>query len=370
MAFSPISHILNDSINLRLRSDVPITFCLSGGVDSAILASHTAKRLGYKINTYSIIDNDSRYDESKNIKKIVNDIGCNYKLVHLDKKNFLGNLTTTIDYHESPIASIAQYLHCCLMKNISDDNFKVTISGTAADEIFSGYYEHFLLHFHNLKDDKIKSKREISIWKKKILPNIRNKFFRNANLYIRNSNFRDHVYDGYKKNSFFLNNVKLKKFKEFKYSENLYLNRRLNELNNETTPVILNDEDKNAMMHSIENRSPYLDSSLVNFIFSLNPEFNIQKGITKYILRNSAKDIVHNDVLFDKNKKGFNASIDTLLDLKDDYVKDLILSKSKISEFIDQKKLENILKRKYKDNQLSKFIFNVINCKIFLDLHS
>ena len=58
------------------------------------------------------------------------------------------------------------------------------------------------------------------------------------------------------------------------------------------------------------------DSSLVNFIFSLNPEFNIQKGITKYILRNSAKDIVHNDVLFDKNKKGFNASIDTLLDLK------------------------------------------------------
>ena len=101
----------------------------------------------------------------------------------------------------------------------------------------------------------------------------------------------------------------------------------------------------------------------------MNPEFNIQKGITKYILRNSAKDIVHNDVLFDKNKKGFNASIDTLLDLKDDYVKDLILSKSKISEFID-KKLENILKRKYKDNQLSKFIFNVINCKIFLDLHS
>ena len=72
----------------------------------------------------------------KYIKKIVNDIGCNYKLVHLDKKNFLGNLTTTIDYHESPIASIAQYLHCCLMKNISDDNFKVTISGTAADEIF------------------------------------------------------------------------------------------------------------------------------------------------------------------------------------------------------------------------------------------
>ena len=80
------------------------------------------------------------------------------------------------------------------------------------------------------------------------------------------------------------------------------MNRRLNELNNETTPVILNDEDKNAMMNSVENRSPYLDSSLVNFIFSLNPSYNIQKGISKYILRNSAKGLVHNDVLFDKKK--------------------------------------------------------------------
>jgi len=369
-ALEETKKLLDNSINLRLRSDVPIAFCLSGGVDSAILASHTVKKLGYKINTYSIIDNDDRYNESKNIKKIVNDLGCNNKIIHLDKKNFLGNLTTLIEYHEAPVASIGQYLHSSLMKNISDDNFKVSISGVAADEIFSGYYEHYLLHFHNIKKNKIKFKKDISVWKKKILPNIRNKFFRDQNLYIRNSNFRDHVYDGYKKNSSYLKNVKYKKFKEFEYSENLYLNRRLNELNNETTPVILNGEDKNAMMYSIENRSPYLDSSLINFIFSLNPDYNIHKGITKYILRNSAKDIVRNDVLFDQKKKGFNASIDTLINLNDDYVKDLILSKSKISKFVDQKKLETIINKKYKDNQMSKFIFNIINCKIFLDLHS
>ena len=91
----------------------------------------------------------------------------------------------------------------------------------------------------------------------------------------------------------------------------------------------------------------------------MNSEFTHSKGITKYILRNSAKDIVHNDVLFDKNKKGFNASIDTLLDPKD--ILERRIYQSKISEFIDRKNLENILKRKYKDNQLSKFIFNVIN---------
>ena len=69
-------------------------------------------------------------------------------------------------------------------------------------------------------------------------------------------------------------------------------------------------------------------------------------------------------------KKGFNASIDTLINLNDDYVKDLIFSKSKISDFINQKKLETLLKKSNKDNQLSKFIFNIINCKIFLDLNT
>ena len=64
-------------------------------------------------------------------------------------------------------------------------------------------------------------------------------------------------------------------------------------------------------------------------------------------------------------KKGFNASIDTLINLNDDYVKDLIFSKSEISDFIYQKKLETIIKRSNKNNQLSKFIFNIINCKIF-----
>ncbi len=369
-ALEETKKLLFNAINLRLRSDVPISFCLSGGVDSAILASYTVKKLGLKINTYSIIDSDHRYNEKNNIKKIVNDLDCNNKLIHLDNENFLQNLISLIEYHEAPIASIAQYLHSRLMKKISEDNFKVAISGAAADEIFSGYYEHFLLHFYNIKKDKNKLKNDIALWKKNIRSNVRNKYFKDENLYIRNSNFREHVYDGYKNNILFLKNVKFKKFKEFKYSKNLYVNRRLNELNNETTPVILNDEDKNAMMNSVENRSPYLDSTLVNFIFSLNPNYNIQKGISKYILRNSAKDFVHNDVLFDKKKKGFNASIDTLINLNDNYVKDLIFSKSKISDFINQKKLETIFKRSNKGNQLSKFIFNIINCKIFLDLNA
>ena len=56
---------------LRSRSDVPISYCLSGGVDSGILASIGSKSLNQDISTFSIIDEDKRYDESQNINILV-----------------------------------------------------------------------------------------------------------------------------------------------------------------------------------------------------------------------------------------------------------------------------------------------------------
>ena len=69
-----INHYLIKSLNLRMRSDVPIAFCLSGGIDSflAFMQKNTKK----DISTFSIIDNDSRYDESENINIIIKDLKC------------------------------------------------------------------------------------------------------------------------------------------------------------------------------------------------------------------------------------------------------------------------------------------------------
>ena len=78
------SFYLNKSLKYRLRSDVPIAFCLSGGTDSSLLASLVVKKFNLKIKTFSIIDPDKRYNELSNINKI-RDLRCDNHKIHIKK---------------------------------------------------------------------------------------------------------------------------------------------------------------------------------------------------------------------------------------------------------------------------------------------
>ena len=95
---------------------------------------------------------------------------------------------------------------------------------------------------------------------------------------------------------------KLSNFDEEQYSNSLLKNRMLNELYNESVPVICNEDDLNSMMHSIENRSPFLNEDLVKFVNKLNPRLFIKNGYNKYLLRNSVKNILIDKVRLDRKK--------------------------------------------------------------------
>ena len=88
----------------------------------------------------------------------------------------------------------------------------------------------------------------------------------------------------------------------------------LNELLHEIVPVILFSDDLNSMMYSVENRSPFLDSCLVEFLYSVPTKYLIRDGFQKIILRNSVKGMLPDSILFNKKKVGFNASIKSLFD--------------------------------------------------------
>ena len=368
-AINGVKNNLVKSLELRMRSDVPIAFCLSGGVDSSLLASHAKKTFNKEISTFSIIDKDPRYDESENIRCVIDDLKCNNELIRMnnDESLFFDRLKVLTNYHDGPIATLTYYIHSFLSESISKQNFKVAISGTGADELFTGYYDHFLLHFETLKDTKYLSPK-IESWEKFILPNIRNPHLQKSKLYIDEPDNRDLVYEkNFGISQYSINEVE-QKFSEENYCDELLRKRMMNELFHEVVPVILKHDDLNSMYYSIENRSPYLDRDLLEFALTIPPHLLIENGLQKKILRDSGEGILIDKVRLSKQKKGFNASINSIINLNDLNVLDYIFdTNSPIAEYVDLLKLRKDLNIKFIPNHLSKLIFSIISTNFFLE---
>ena len=87
------------------------------------------------------------------------------------------------------------------------------------------------------------------------------------------------------------------------YSKSILKNKMMNELFKESVPVILECDDFNAMMYSIENRSPFLDNKLAEYTLSLPVNNYIKDGYAKYLLREAMKGIVSDKIRLDREKK-------------------------------------------------------------------
>jgi asparagine synthase (glutamine-hydrolysing) len=365
-AIDGIKHYLKKSLKLRLRSDVPLAFCLSGGVDSASLVSLAAKEFNYDVSSFSIIDSDKRYDEYENIMSTVNDIGCKSFKVKLDSKaDNISRLENLVKYHDAPVATISYFVHSMLSEAIASKGFKISISGTAADEIFTGYYDHFNLHLYNVRNDK-DFESYLNDWKKFPLKYIRHPYFKKHDLYFNNPMLREHIYLNSNKFLEYLNIPFKENFTESNYTSSLLRNRMINELFHEVVRVILHEDDLNSMYYSLENRSPFLDKELFEFVYSIPSKLLIKNGYAKYLLRESMAGVLNDKVRLDREKKGFNASINSIIDFNNKNHIEYLLDDSKVFDFVNKEKIETLLKRKEYSNSFKKFIFNFINVKIFL----
>jgi asparagine synthase (glutamine-hydrolysing) len=361
---------LVESMRIRLRADVPLAFCLSGGVDSASLVSIAAKVFQYDVATFSIIDADERYNEEDNIRAVINDTGCAHTLIHLSHEGTLERLQQLIAYHDAPVATPTYLVHSMLSEVIHAQGYKVAFSGTSADEIFTGYYDHFLLHLYEMRHHAQYEKYLVD-WHEHTGKFIRNPLLKNPHLYEENPHYREHVYDNHREFRTFLRNGLVEEFTENTYTDSLLRNRMWNELLVECTPVILHEDDLNSMLYSIENRSPFLDTKLVEFAYSIPNDYLIQNGYGKYVLREAMEGILVDQVRLDRRKKGFNASINSLFNLSDNHVREYFLDPSaEIFEYVDRDKVLPMFDMNPASNEYSKFLFSFMNTRIFLEQHA
>ena len=359
---------LKNSMKVRLRSDVPVALCLSGGVDSTILSGMAAQDFNENIGTFSIIDDDERYNEKENIDAQVSFLGCtNYK-IHTSQDNFWDRMSKLIAYHDKPISTLSYYLHSFMSEQISNSGCRVAISGNGADELFAGYYDHYSFWLAEMSSRSNHSKL-IADWTNSYGKYVQNPILQNPDIFLHNPAERDHIYLNAEEFSSWLIEPFYEPFTESRYSDNILRNRMLNELKHETIPVILHEDDRNSMFYSVENRSPYLDRNLAEFLFTVPSRHLIKDGFAKYLLRSAGTGYVSETVLWDKRKKGFNAPIDSLINRKDPQTKDRLLSQSPIFDIVKKEKIERFLHQDMKDNSLSKNLFSFVSVKLFLEYH-
>ena len=355
------------SVKLRLRADVPIAFCLSGGVDSNALIGIAKRVLDYDVHGFTIMNTDARYEERDLVEATVRELGIRHTPVPVDTEDFLLNLRTLIGQHDGPVYTITYYAHWRLMDAVHQTGYKVSVSGTGADELFSGYYDHHNAYIYDLRNDLLSQDEARTNWRRIVAPIVRNPFLQDPDYFVKDPGARDHIFLDAEGFASFLKNEWLETFAEKSFCGSLLRNRMANELFHESVPAILHEDDLNAMYFSIENRSPFLDLELFEWCQKIPTRHLIQDGRAKSPLREAVRGLTPDVVVDNPRKVGFNVPIFDYLDVENTETRAEILDGSPIYEYVNKDKIELLMDRNHLTNSQSKFLFYFLNAKLFLE---
>ena len=316
-----------DSIRLRLRSDVSVGTCLSGGLDSSSIVMVLSKlrdtlgvdeRIGQF--AFTACYDDSEVDERQFACAVLEASGVKGKRVFPLEKDFWADLPQLVTQQQQPFVSTSIYAQWRVMQLAKESSITVLLDGQGGDEVLAGYRNY---HGPFLRDvllagrlsDFAKhlalapSRSSLDLRKvvfsmifqalplslRRTINNTLIRRFR-ANPGFSRAGLRSSLRDEYRDRD-------LKHAKHLKIGG---LHSRLRaDLTKNNLPQLLRYEDINSMAHSIEARVPFLDHRLVEFLFSLPPHEKMQKGWSKWVLRNSTQGILPNAIRWRKSKLGF-----------------------------------------------------------------
>ncbi len=304
--------LLSSSIGLRLRSDVPVGVCLSGGLDSSSIVSILLKDFNKNdVKTFSAIyeKEGHRYDESEYIYEYKNTLRNMY-FISPNAESLLNDIDVFVVAHNEPVTSTSHYAQFKLME-LAKKNVLVTLDGQGADELLAGYHYFFGIYFKELftklKFIKLSSEIFNYSYKHKNIYGLKTFLFFLLPSFLK-IKLRA-IEKGYLNNSFY------KKYSNDNLVvDNIYNSKSIFEslINHFEFKLehLLKWEDRNSMWFSIEARLPFLDYRLVERTLSMDSTSKIRNGMTKYFLRDAMKNVLPEKIRERRDKIGFNTPED------------------------------------------------------------
>ena len=319
---------LEQSVKLRLISDVPLGAFLSGGVDSSLIVGIMAKLSRDPVKTFSIGFEEREFDELSYAKLVSERFGTeHYEFVV--KPNAIEILPKLVWHYNEPFAD-SSAIPTYYVANMTKDFVKVVLTGDAGDENFAGYTRYLRSRWvarftkiperlrRNLLPDVLQVFSGFG-WNEKILNRLAD-FMRSLSAdQARNYAEQIKIFNAKEKKDLytpeFLKKMEridpldflLNKFEDSRTEESL---ERLlyADMNSYLPEDLLVKMDISTMANSMEARVPFLDHKFMELVSEIPSQLKLKGTKSKFILKRTFKDLLP-DPIYKRKKMGFGVPI-------------------------------------------------------------
>lgn len=311
---------LTDAVALRLRADVPVGSCLSGGLDSSSIVCLMSqllheKNAGALQKTFSACANIKRFDEREWIDKVVNATRVDAHYVYPEFEQLFEEVSEITWHQDEPFGSTSIYAQWHVFRAAAENGVTVMLDGQGADEQLAGYHNFFSPRLGGL----FKGGHWLSmINEMRAMQKIHGYSPLTGLKFLANAMLPEAVRDVLRRRAGKTNASPewLDVERLGCISENPHLatgavgagsiqTLSIAQLTASNLQMLLHWEDRDSMAHSVESRVPFLDYRLVEFVIGLPDEYKLANGITKRVLRRSMSGVLPDAIRDRMDKLGF-----------------------------------------------------------------
>lgn len=317
--------LLDEAVQKRLISDVPLGAFLSGGIDSSVMVALASRHVKH-VRTFSVgYKGDNFFDETYYAELVAKKFRTDHTVFYLDHSDYLDAFFPALDYVDEPFAD-PSLLPQFILSQQTRKYVSVAISGDGGDEVFAGYNKHYAEWRARRKDPvSFLVRAGHSIWK--AMP--RNRTSSIGNLLRQLDRFAEgsklNCNDRYWRWASILtgedigqlltpeamSRVQHSQVDEVRKHALRYLNEEdFNSVLRTDMELVLTGDmlvkvDRMSMANGLEVRSPFLDHHVVEYAFSLPSRYKINGNDRKRIVRDAFRSILPTE-LYHRPKKGFD----------------------------------------------------------------
>jgi asparagine synthase (glutamine-hydrolysing) len=310
--------ILEDSVRLRLRADVPVGSCLSGGVDSSAIVCMMGRQLSSAgiqgtVRTFTARSRDPAFDETRYAEAVATSARAAAEFVTPEPARLFDDLERLCLHQDEPFGSTSVFAQWCVFDLARRAGITVMLDGQGADEALGGYRGFFGAYLAGL----VRSGRprkwlaEIAAIRRQIgFSPVRSVGYTGAYLFpgmrpfiggFVSQDYSDRGWIGRAYRSAFSEDP----VRRLGGRASSLRGMSISQLSATNLPQLLHWEDRNSMAFSVEARVPFLDYRVVELCLRMSDEDKVGAGISKAVLRKSMRGLVPDLVLDRRDKMGF-----------------------------------------------------------------